>query len=192
MWSTGRVLSSFYVCVYTHSILGTRLAQRATSQIKGVLACRAAGLWKQEKADTYSSFGEDTLRLKCQSLLFLCLAAFFDELSTDLHGLVFIPFFAFHKGLNPALCTSLLLYLSVSLSPQNFPTICHRSSSCLATGSCLSQQVATMTVARREPGNKDIRCYFPLLVCGHFRRLPTAAVCVWVCVCTVCVSSLLL
>lgn len=63
---------------------------------------------------------------------------------------------------------------------QNFPTICHRSSGCLATRSCLSQQVATMTVARREPGNKDIRCYFPLLVCGHFRRPPMAAVCVCV------------
>lgn len=49
----------------------------------------------------------------------------------------------------------------------------------LATRSCLSQWVATMTVARQEPSNKDIRCYFPLLVCRHFSGLqPLLCMCV--------------
>lgn len=54
----------------------------------------------------------------------------------------------------------------------------------LATGSCSSQRVATMTVARQEPSNKDIMCYFPLLVCRHFGDLqPLLCMCASACVC---------
>lgn len=129
------------------------------------------------------------------NFLLLCFSAFFDKLSTDLFKKK--HFYAFHGGLNP---TPLFLFLppppyrSVLLLLYDFATICRISSGCLATGSCLSQQVPTLTVARREPGNKDIRCYFPLLVCGHFHRRPMAIVCVCVCVrvCTRFVCSLLL
>lgn len=86
----------------------------------------------------------------------------------------FPPSFDLRACINPV-----LLCVSARLSPHNFVTICHRSSGCLATGSCLSQQVATMTSARQESGNKDIRCCFPLLVCGHFPKPPVAAVCVF-------------
>lgn len=123
------------------------------------------------------------LMLKC------CFSTFIDRLLTDLCGLFFES--SCFSWMYQSSCLYFFLFYSFffSFALATQLSNCHRSSGCLATGSCLSQQVATMTVARRESGNKDIRCYFPLLVCGHFHWPPTAAVCVYNIVCVYFCSS---
>lgn len=145
----------------------TCLAQRATVQIKGLQACRFGSV-KQEEAVGGGGSGADT-RVGVSVLA----VSGFDE--PDVDG-VFASFILLSYGDESSLRSS------VSLPVHNFPAVCHRSSGFLATGSCLSRQVATMTVARWEPGNKDIRCRFPLLACGHFidtQQLHSKQVCVY-------------
>lgn len=139
--------------VFTHGILGTRLTQHATSQIKGLLARWADGCVRAEMR-RMQQLCEELARAETSVLLWWavhrpsCSSYWF-------FSIIFLFIMAW-------------LHSPIGLRLVTLPMVCHGSSGCLATGSCLSQQVATMTVARWEPSNKDIRCYLPLLVCRHF------------------------